>query len=227
MSFETGITIGLFVLLPGFVAYAISHNLLGIKIKKTAIEITQWSLLLSVIIFTCIILVVNLLEYYGILISFSFDELIEISPLIYLFLIGFTFIFGVLSAIVMEHDPFGGLREKITGHECRIAPQDTWNLTIGSWPGYAVVETNEDKKFFGYIAQFDDDKEEIYLKRWEDRDSLDNIIDFESIEIINDKENNIILDDFLGLETDGILFPKVDIKRIYFIIEGKDKHTNN
>ena len=43
--------LALLVILPGFVAYAISYYLVDVKIRKSAFEITLWSLFLSLLIY--------------------------------------------------------------------------------------------------------------------------------------------------------------------------------
>ena len=213
MPLEVG-GLALFVILPGFVAYAMSYCLVDVKIRKSALEIILWSLFLSLLI-NAIITVSASMSTSISSINFNILEAGN-EPITIILLIVSTFIFGIIGAIFLQYDPMRRFRCFLTKKRYKKVPLDLWGETIGSWKGYALIETKDNMKFFGYINLQDDEKREVCISGWRGFDETSNS-HYCPIKMMD--ENNIAksIIDILGWDVEEIVFLEGDIRRIYLI----------
>jgi hypothetical protein len=205
--------LALFVILPGFVAYAMSYQLVDVKIRKSALEITLWSLFLSLLIYALITVSASMSASIS---SINFNILeVGNEPITILLLIVSTISFGIIGAIFLQYDPMGRFRCFLTKKRYKKVPLDLWGETIGSWEGYALIETKDNKKFFGYINLQDEEKREVCIKGGKGSDETSN----SKYPIKMMDKNNIAepIIDILGWDVEEIVFLEGDIKRVYLI----------
>lgn len=215
--------LALLVILPGFVAYAISYYLVDVKIRKSALEITLWSLFLSLLIYALITVSASMFTSIS---SINFNLYAGNDPITIILLIVSTSIFGIIGAIFLQHDPMRRFRCFLTKKRYKKVPLDLWGETIGSWEGYALVETKDDKKFFGYINLQDEEKREVCISGWRRSDETSNSQDY-PIKMMN--ENNIAkpIIDILGWDVEEIVFLEGDVKRVYLIPSKQSTGEDN
>ena len=223
MPLEVG-GLALFVILPGFVAYAMSYCLVDVKIRKSALEIILWSLFLSLLINAIITISASMSTSIS---SINFNILeVGNEPITIILLIVSTFIFGIIGAIFLQYDPMRRFRCFLTKKRYKKVPLDLWGETIGSWKGYALIETEDNQKFFGYINLQDDEKREVCISGWRGSDETSNS-KYYPIKMMD--ENNIAkpIIDILGWDVEEIVFPEGDIKRIYLIPSKQSTGEDN
>lgn len=216
--------LALLVILPGFVAYAISYYLVDVKIRKSALEITLWSLFLSLLIYAIITVSASMSTSIS---SINFNILdAGNEPITIVLLIVSTFIFGIIGAIFLQYDPMRRFRCFLTKKRYKKVPLDLWGETIGSWKGYALIETKDNKKFFGYINLQDEEKREVCIRGWRGFDETGNL-QYHSIKMMD--ENNIEkpINDILGWDVEEIVFLEGDIKRVYLIPSKQSTGEDN
>ena len=92
--------LALLVILPGFVAYAISYYLVDVKIRKSALEITLWSLFLSLLIYAIITVSASMSTSIS-PINFNILDAGN-EPITIVLLIVSTFIFGIIGAVFLD-----------------------------------------------------------------------------------------------------------------------------
>lgn len=214
--------LALLVILPGFVAYAISYYLVDVEIRKSALEITLWSLFLSLLIYAIITASASMSTSIS---SINFNILeAGNEPITIILLIVSTFIFGIIGAIVLQYDPMRRFRCFLTNKKYKKVPLDLWGETIGSWEEYALLETKDNKKFFGYINLQDEEKREVCIRGWRGSDKTDNP-PYYPIKMMDG--NNIAkpIIDILGWDVEEIVFLEGDIKRVYLIQSDKKQST--
>jgi len=216
--------LALFVILPGFVAYAMSYYLVDVKIRKSALEIILWSLFLSLLI-NAIITVSASMSTSISSINFNILEAGN-EPITIILLIVSTFIFGIIGAIFLQYDPMRRFRCFLTKKRYTKVPLDLWGETIGSWKGYALIETKDNMKFFGYINLQDDEKREVCISGWRGFDETSNS-HYCPIKMMD--ENNIAksIIDIFGWDVEEIVFLEGDIKRIYLIPSKQSTGEDN
>jgi len=214
--------LALLVILPGFVAYAISYYLVDVEIRKSALEITLWSLFLSLLIYAIITVSASMSTSIS---SINFNILeAGNEPITIILLIVSTFIFGIIGAIFLQYDPMRRFGRFLTKKMYKKVPLDLWGEAIGSWKGYALIETKDNKKFFGYINLQDDEKREVCIRGWKGSDETSNSQDH-PIKMMD--ENNIAkpIIDILRWDVEEIVFLEGDIKRVYLIPSDKKQST--
>ncbi len=201
------------VILPGVVAYAISYYLVDVKIRKSALEITLWSLFLSLLIYAIITVSASMSTSIS---SINFNILdAGNGPITIILLIVSTFIFGIIGAIFLQYDPMRRFRCFLTKKKYKKLPLDLWGETIGSWEGYALIETKDNKKFFGYINLQDEEKREVCIKGWKGPDETSN--SKYPIKMMDENNKAKSITDILGWDVEEIVFLEGDIKRVYLI----------
>lgn len=216
--------LALFVILPGFVAYAMSYYLVDVKIRKSALEITLWSLFLSLLIYAIITVSASMSTSIS---SINFNILeAGNEPITIILLIVSTSIFGIIGAIFLQYDPMRRFRCFLTKKRYKKVPLDLWGETIGSWKGYALIETKDNKKFFGYINLQDEEKREVCISGWRGSDETSNP-QYYPIKMMD--ENNIAkpIIDILGWDVEEIVFLEGDIKRVYLIPSKQSTGEDN
>jgi len=216
--------LALFVILPGFVAYAMSYCFVDVKIKKSALEITLWSLFLSLLIYAIITVSASIFISIS---SINFNILeASTEPITIILLIVSTFLIGIFGAIYLQHDPVRRFRCFLTKKKYTKVPLDLWGETIGSWEGYALIETNDNKKFFGYINLQDEEKREVCISGWRGSDETSNSQDY-PIKMMD--ENNVAkpIIDILRWDVEKIVFLEGDIKRVYLIPSKQSTGEDN
>ena len=217
--------LALFVILPGFVAYAMSYYLVDVKIRKSAFGITLWSLFLSLLINAINTVSASMSTSIT---SINFNNILEAGnePITIILLIVSTFIFGIIGAIFLQYDPMRRFRCFLTKKRYKKVPLDLWGETIGSWKGYALIETKDSKKFFGYINLQDDEKREVCISGWRGSDETNNS-QYCPINMMD--ENNIAkpIIDILGWDVEEIVFLEGDIKRMYLIPSKQSTGEDN
>ena len=216
--------LALLVILPGFVAYAISYYLVDVKIRKSALEITLWSLFLSLLIYALITVSASMSTSIP---SINFNILeAGNEPITIILLIVSTFIFGIIGAIFLQYDPMRKFRCRLTNKMYKKVPLDLWGETIGSWEGYALIETKDNKKFFGYINLQDEEKREVCIRGWRGVDKKGNP-QYYPIKMMDG--NNIAkpIFDILRWDVEEIVFLEGDIKRVYLIPSKQSTGEDN
>jgi len=229
--------LALFVILPGFVAYAMSYYLVDVKIRKSALEITLWSLFLSLLItamwssFLSLLLLINAIITVSASMSTSISSInfniLEAGnePITIILLIVSTGIFGIIGAIFLQYDPMRRFRCCLTNKRYKKVPLDLWGETIGSWEGYALIETKDNKKFFGYINLQDEEKREVCIKGWKGSDETSN--SKYPIKMMDENNRAEPIIDILGWDVEEIVFLEGDIKRVYLIPSKQSTGEDN
>ncbi|MHC1594777.1 MAG: hypothetical protein ACXQT2_05655 [Methanotrichaceae archaeon] len=216
--------LALFVILPGFVAYAMSYCLVDVKIRKSALEITLWSLFLSLLIYGIITVSASMSTSIP---STNFNILeAGNEPITIILLIVSTIIFGIIGAIFLQYDPMRRFRCFLTKKRYKKVPLDLWGETIGSWEGYALIETKDNTKFFGYINLQDEEKREVCIRGWGGSDETSNS-QYYPIKMMD--ENNVAkpISDILRWDVEEIVFLEGDIKRVYLIPSKQSTGEDN
>lgn len=204
------------VLLPGFLCVFLPHKIIDVKIRLSNFELTLISLIISAIIFILTLFTYLILQYT---ISSYIPIQLEISKItvsnlidnfIFLFLFSlYTIGFFLIGLYSISHDILRPIRKKITGIDTISTPEKyVWDIALNKYRGYAIVETNTNDYFLGWIENWtvDGKGKEILLKYPE-------YIDF-------NKHDRNTLNDWIGIkeiDIHRILFLNSDIRRIYLV----------
>jgi hypothetical protein len=213
------------ILIPGFVCVYLPYKIFAIKMRFSNLELTLFSLVISIIIFTLTFITYQI--FNSIAPSFFIDlseiskitviQLIENKLFMGIFLI-YIIIFIFIGIFFVSKDRLRNFRKKISGWKTIIRPEEyVWTLALHdhakNTQGYGIVETNNDELFLGQIKQWtrDLDEKELLLKYPEKYDPEQN----RYVHI-----NNL----------DSILFLHKDIRRIYLITSiqtDTESNSNN
>lgn len=199
------------VLIPGFLCIYLPYKLLAIKIRFSDLELTLFSLLISMVIFSITLLTYQIV-YFASLTSKILLNPIEISeitfiqlmenPVFIILFICISILFFGIGLFFISKDRLRGFRKRISGDDTVLSPGEfVWAISLRKHKkkgGYGVIETNDNRQFRGHIKRWtrDSDKNELLLNH-PDIFEKDKYVPVEGI--------------------DSILFLNNDIKRIYLI----------
>lgn len=198
------------VLIPGFLCIYLPYKLLAIKIRFSDLELTLFSLLISVVIFSITLLIYQIV-YFASLTSkillnpieiseITFIQLMENPVFIILFICIIILFFGI-GLFFISKDRLRGFRKRISGDDTVLSSDEVWAISLRKHKkkgGYGVIETKDNKQFRGHIKSWTrgSDKNELLLNH-PDIFKKDKYVPVEGV--------------------DSILFLNSDIKRIYLI----------